>query len=89
MAHLGNYYAEKILVQPTWRCLTRPAKPSRRRRPSEHLEAALEHWKEYAAVATRQYRPQVLTRVGYVDLNALRREGRADVEMAQQWKSKP
>jgi len=33
-----------------------------------HLETALEHWQRYAAIATSQYRPPRLTRIGYVDL---------------------
>ena len=46
----------------------------------------MEHWKAYAAAAKRQYRPQLLTRIGYVDLNVLAEKARQDVEMAIEWK---
>ena len=39
----------------------------------------------YAAVATGQYKPQLLTRVGYVDLNALTSKVEQDVEIADRW----
>jgi len=49
----------------------------------KHLEEALIHWKAYAALATAQYRPQLLTRIGYVDLNALTENAAADVGIAK------
>jgi hypothetical protein len=72
MAHLGNYYAEKIegalaLAQ------------SQRETAAVHLRSALEHWKRYAAVATAQYKPQLLTRIGYFDLNQLTSLVEADI----------
>ncbi|HWH69081.1 MAG TPA: hypothetical protein VNT26_06835, partial [Candidatus Sulfotelmatobacter sp.] len=51
----------------------------------KHLETALGHWKQYAAVATSQYRPQLLNRIGYVDLNALIAQVEADVDLAKHW----
>jgi hypothetical protein len=51
-----------------------------------HLEAALTHWKKYATVATGQYRPQLLNRIGYVDLNALVAKVQEDVAMARDWR---
>ncbi|MFB3829551.1 MAG: carbohydrate-binding family 6 protein [Bryobacteraceae bacterium] len=75
MAHLGNYYAEKILGAVE---LGNPE-------AVKHLEAALEHWKKYAAAATAQYKPQMLTRIGYVDLNALTEKVRADIALAKSW----
>jgi len=81
MAHLGNYYAEKILGATD---LAQNQNAS----AVKHLEAALEHWKNYAAVATRQYRPQLLTRIGNLDLNALTAQVAADITIAREWKSK-
>jgi hypothetical protein len=43
----------------------------------------LEDWKKYAATATLQYRPQLLTRVGYVDLNALTAQVERDIALAK------
>ena len=86
MAHLGNYYAEKILGATDLALFDKTGKAEQQASAIKHLEAALDHWKKYAAVATRQYRPQLLTRIGYVDLNALTEQVRADVHMANQWK---
>jgi hypothetical protein len=47
------------------------------------LEQALDHWKNYAAVATAQYKPQLLTRIGYVDLNALTESVQRDIAIAK------
>jgi hypothetical protein len=86
MAHLGDYYAEKILGATDLALYDRTGNVEQKDSAVKHLEAALGHWKKYAAVATRQYRPQLLTRIGYVDLNALSEQVRGDVEMAKVWK---
>jgi hypothetical protein len=36
-------------------------------------------------VATAQYKPQLLTRVGFVDLNAITASVAKDVEIARNW----
>jgi len=87
MAHLGDYYAEKILGATDLALFDRTGKSEQQTSSVKHLEAALEHWKKYAAVATSQYRPQLLTRVGYVDLNALTENVQQDVSIAREWKS--
>lgn len=76
MSHLGNYYAAKILGATE---LARGNKAAAVR----HLEAALGHWKRYAAVAGSQYKPQLLNRVGYVDLKALTAKVAADIDLAK------
>jgi hypothetical protein len=85
MAHLGNYYAEKILGATELALHDRTGKPEHKASAVRHLETALEHWKKYAAAATAQYRPQLLNRVGYVDLNALVAKVEQDVDMAKTW----
>jgi hypothetical protein len=82
MSHLGNYYAAKILGATE---LAFERKDSAVRR----LEEALAHWKRYAAAATAQYRPQLLNRVGFVDLNALTAKVEEDIEIARNWPSRP
>jgi hypothetical protein len=78
MAHLGDYYAEKILGATDLAL-------GHKEPAVHHLEAALEHWKKYAAAATAQYKPQLLTRVGFVDLNAITASVAKDVEIARTW----
>jgi hypothetical protein len=86
MAHLGNYYAEKILGATDLALFDRTGKAELKESAVKHLQEALVHWKAYAAVATSQYRPQLLTRIGYVDLNALTEKVQQDVEIAREWK---
>jgi hypothetical protein len=86
MAHLGNYYAEKILGATDLALFDRTAAAELKASAVGHLQEALAHWQKYAAAATRQYRPQLLTRIGYVDLNALTEKVRQDVQAASEWK---
>jgi len=88
MAHLGNYYAEKILAASDLGVFDRTGKAELRQSAIRHTEAALEHWKKYAAVATSQYKPQLLTRMGFVDLNQLTAKVAADIEQARAWESR-
>lgn len=83
MAHLGDYYAEKILGATDLALFEKTGQSEQRASAVGHLEAALEHWKKYAAVATRQYRPQLLTRSGYVDLNQLTDKVAEDIALAK------
>jgi hypothetical protein len=62
------------------------ARASTVQRKGEHLELALAHWQSYAAAATRQHRPQLLTRIGYADLNALTEQVRGDIQIAKEWR---
>jgi hypothetical protein len=85
MAHLGNYYAEKILGATDLALFDETGRPELQQSAVKHLDEALNHWKAYAAVATAQYRPQLLTRIGYLDLNALTLSAAADVDIAKAW----
>ena len=85
MAHLGNYYAEKIHGATDLALFAETGQPELQHSAVKHLEEALIHWKAYAAAATAQYRPQLLTRIGYVDLNTLTQDAAADVGIAKAW----
>jgi hypothetical protein len=87
MAHLGNYYGEKILGAADLSLFDKTRQLEQQASAMQHLKAALEHWTKYAAVATSQYRPQLLTRIGTVDLNALTEKVRQDVDIARQWQA--
>ena len=86
MAHLGNYYAAKTRGATELALFQKTGKPEQQAAAVKHLESALDHWKRYAAVATRQYRPQLLTRIGLVDLNALTAAVQRDIEIARKGK---
>ncbi len=87
MAHLGDYYSEKILAAADLALFDSDPKPERQEAAIRHLEAALAHWKAYAAVATSQYKPQYLGRLNrLVDLNALTASAAADIALAKDWR---
>ena len=86
MAVLGEYYAEKILAACDLALFDSQGKAEQQASAVRHLEAALAHWKAYAAVATSQYKPQHLGRLNrVVDLNALVDSAGADIDVARQW----
>jgi hypothetical protein len=84
MAYLGDYYADKIMGATELAAFGATHDAQRRASSVRYLQYALEDWKQYAATATRQYRPQLLTRVGYIDLNALSAKVEHDVEIASE-----
>jgi len=92
MADLGEYYAEKILAADDLALFDAGGKDGGGKAELQasavrHLEAALAHWKAYAALATSQYKPQYLGRLNrIVDLNALTASAEADIDIAKQWK---
>lgn len=56
MAHLGNYYAEKIRAAEH--------KKTNVKQAIIHLKKALKHWEKYAEIGQKQYKPQLLSRAG-------------------------
>ena len=85
MAHLGNYYAEKILGATELAQYDSTGAAARKQEAIAHLTSALAHWKRYAAVATAQYKAQLFNRVGFVDLNALTAKVSQDIAIADAW----
>ena len=86
MAHLGDYYAAKILGAAELAAFDRTGDAALREAAVRRLEAAAGHWARYADLAGRQYKPQLLTRLGRVDLRALEAKVREDVTIAREWK---
>ena len=85
MAHLGHYYAQKILGAAGLALFDQNGKAEQQAESVHELQAALDHWQKYAAVATSQYKPQKLGRAGAVDLNELTAKVEADIEIAKTW----
>jgi hypothetical protein len=86
MAHLGNYYAEKIRAAADLALFDKTRDDKQRESAVRHLEQALEHWKRYAAAYTLQYeQPRLYNRVGWVDLNALTPKVEQDIVIARLW----
>jgi hypothetical protein len=85
MAHLGNYYAAKIRGAAELAMFDKLGQAEQQRAAVEHLEAALDHWKRYAAAYSRQYKPQLLNRVGFVDIPGFTRNVEEDIAIAKNW----
>ncbi|HOX02620.1 MAG TPA: carbohydrate-binding family 6 protein [Candidatus Paceibacterota bacterium] len=86
-AQLGRYYAAKIDAACALALYDSTADAGHQRDAIRHLEAALDHWRAYAAVYARQYRQPILyNRVGWVDIPRLTDKAAADIDIARQWK---
>jgi hypothetical protein len=85
MSHLASYYAEKIRGAADLALFDSTADPGQRDSAVAHLESAVAHWTAYARVYSAQYKPQLLNRIGYVDIPALLANVKADVEIARGW----
>ncbi len=83
LAHLGFYYACKIEGAVALARLAHPGHGAAQAQAVAALEQALRHWQDYAAAATAQYRPQRLTRLGNIDLNALTEQVAEDIQIAR------
>jgi hypothetical protein len=89
MAHLARYYAAKIQGAAALAMFDLAGKPSEQAAAVKSLEAAAQHWREYARVYAARYKQPVLyNRVGVVDIPAFIANTDADVEIARQWKPK-
>ena len=87
MAHLGLYYAAKIRGRATSRRFDKSGDAEQQATAVRHLEAALNHWKNYSAAYTRQYvQPVLYNRTGVVDIPKQTENVAADVQMARDWK---
>jgi hypothetical protein len=86
MAHLGNYYAEKIRAAADLGLFDKTHDVTERDSAVRHLQLALDHWKRYAAAYTLQYeQPRLYNRVGWIDLNALTAKVEQDIAIARLW----
>jgi hypothetical protein len=88
MAHLGNYYAEKIRGAAELALFDKTGESRNQRAAVSHLRSALDHWQRYSAAYTYQYKqPRLYNRVGWVDIPALTAKVEQDITMANVWSS--
>ncbi|MFC1763473.1 CBM35 domain-containing protein [Planctomycetota bacterium] len=73
MAYAGLYYADKIMAG-NYKVSNKPL-------AAEYLTKASGHWRRYAAVASSQYNPQLLARVGWMDWKELYPDVLRDIEL--------
>jgi len=84
MSHLGNYYASKILGGVQLHLFEKSKDQKDRGSAVRHLADAQKHWKSYAAVASKLYKPQLLARTRVLDWNRILDDVKKDVEIALQ-----
>jgi hypothetical protein len=87
MAHLGNYYSEKILGAADLAIFDKIGDERQRTSAIDHLQQAVVHWQKYAAIYGKQYKPQLLGGSGFVDIPALVAKVEQDVRIAKSWKT--
>jgi hypothetical protein len=83
-SHLGLYYSSKILGATDLHLFEQTRKPEHKQSALTHLSDALTHWRNYARVATSQYKPQLLARTRELDWIKLTKEVERDIEIAKQ-----
>lgn len=87
-AHLGNYYAEKIRGATYIALYDTTGLKTEQDSAVLHLEKALDHWRSYSAIYTKQnVQPVLWGRSGIVDIpGQLTQDVAHDIEMAKNWK---
>jgi len=87
MSRLGLYYAAKIRGACDLALFDKTGDAKQQASAVQHLEAALNHWKNYSVAYTRQYvQPVLYNRAGLVDIPKQTQDVAADVQMARDWK---
>jgi hypothetical protein len=87
MSHLGLHYASKIRGACDLALFDKTGDAKQQASAVQHLEAALNHWKNYSASYTRQYvQPVRYNRTGLVDIPKQTEDVAAGLQMARDWK---
>lgn len=85
-AWLGRYFAAKTRSAIDLAEFNASGNVAAQASALKHVENALAHWKQYAAIYDRQYSPQLLNRIGIVDIPALTTKAAEDIEIVRTWK---
>jgi hypothetical protein len=83
-SHLGLYYSSKILGATDLHLFEQSKRDEHKHSAVTHLNDALTDWRNYARVATSQYKPQLLARTRELDWDKLTHEVERDVEIVGQ-----
>ena len=85
IAHLGRYYAFKIRAAVALEFFEQMGqKKEHQKEALSTIQKALETWQKYRTIATENYHPQMLARVGNLDWEALEKEVVYEVQLVQQ-----
>ena len=80
MAWLGRYYADKIRGATRLAEFRHTHEPARKADALAALENAAGSWRKYAALASSQYRPQVMARSWNLDVQALTKDVEQEIQ---------
>ncbi len=80
MSHLGNYYASKILGAVQLHLFEKSKNQENKTLAIRHLIEAQKHWENYALVASKMYKPQLLARTRVLDWMKILDDVKKDVE---------
>ena len=83
MSHLGNYYASKILGAVELHLFEKSGSQVHRKLAIKHLLEAQKHWENYASVAGKMYKPQLLARTRVLDWMRILDDVKKDVKIAR------
>ncbi len=83
MSHLGNYYASKILGAEQLHLFEKSKNRENKISAVQHLLEAQRHWEDYAEVASKLYRPQLLARTRRLDWAKILEDVKRDVAIAR------
>jgi hypothetical protein len=83
MSHLGNYYASKILGAVQLHLFEKSKNQANKKLAIRHLLEAQKHWEDYASVAGKMYKPQLLARTRVLDWMKILDDVKKDVEIAR------
>ena len=84
-AAIGNYYAEKIRGASSLALYNFYGLKQDQDDAIQHLTNARSFWVRYATIYDSQYKPSLLTRIGYVNIPELIEKADQDIKIATDW----
>lgn len=85
-ALIGKYYAEKIRAACDLAMFDTTKSEQLRKSALLHLEYAKQYWHSYSSVYSVKNKPALYNRVGYVDVEKLKKNVEEDINIVKNWK---
>ncbi|MFY0687450.1 MAG: hypothetical protein JXQ90_09805 [Cyclobacteriaceae bacterium] len=85
MAYLGQYYAQKIDAATHLANYQVTKDETWKEKSMASLETGVEHWKDYRAISEKNYRPQMLARVHWLDWSQVFKYVVEDIRAVRQY----
>jgi hypothetical protein len=84
-AAIGNYYAEKIRGASSLALYNFYGLKQDQDDAIQHLTNAKSFWTKYATIYDSQYKPSLLTRIGFINIPELTAKTEQDIQIAKSW----